>query len=122
MGNNVFRSAYKNKTEKVLRLVDETPSLIVEVGKPDMNTMKKEACCIGQTLLYVAASHGNVELVKELINRGADINALCDCNTSSSAGNKWTPTMVACANGHRDTFIALIEAGADLSVKDKQQK
>lgn len=122
MGNNIFRSAYKNKTEKVLRLLDENPDLISAKGKADLGTLNKEACCIGQTLLFIAAAHGNTQLVQELLQRGANINEFNECNDDTMKDNQWTAIMMACAMGNRDTFVLLIESGADLTIKDSLQK
>ena len=56
------------------------------------------------TALYGAAQYGHIDVVKALIEVGADVN-YSDCD-----GN--TPLTRAVANGHADIVKALIEAGA----------
>ncbi|XP_046405893.1 uncharacterized protein LOC124170897 isoform X3 [Ischnura elegans] len=56
------------------------------------------------TPLMEASSAGHVEVVRLLINHGADVNA------QSSSGN--TPLMYACAGGHEEVVRVLLSANA----------
>ncbi|XP_022091038.1 ankyrin repeat and KH domain-containing protein mask-like isoform X2 [Acanthaster planci] len=58
------------------------------------------------TPLMEAASAGHVDIVKLLIDYGADVNA------QSSAGN--TPLMYACSGGHEDAVKVLLDHGANI--------
>eukprot|EP00094_Tigriopus_californicus_P009181 TCALIF_08851-PA protein Name:"Similar to Ankrd17 Ankyrin repeat domain-containing protein 17 (Mus musculus)" AED:0.38 eAED:0.38 QI:0/0.53/0.37/0.75/1/1/16/0/2553 len=58
------------------------------------------------TPLMEAASAGHLDIVKLLINHGANVNA------QSQSGN--TPLMHACAGGHEAVVKALLDAGANV--------
>ena len=58
------------------------------------------------TPIYIAAQNGQVEVIKMLASRGADINA--DNGVGAS------PVCVAAGNGHVDVIETLAELGADL--------
>lgn len=61
-------------------------------------------------VLRQAASEGNLQKVKELLDRGVDVN------TRSESGV--TPLMLACAEGQIDVVKLLLARGADVNVKD----
>ncbi|MBA2648530.1 MAG: ankyrin repeat domain-containing protein [Legionella sp.] len=65
----------------------------------------------GLTPLFWAASSGNLECLKLLMDHGADVNA-----------RRWdfleTPLHYAASNGHLNCVIALIDAGANLAPID----
>ncbi|VDD96091.1 unnamed protein product, partial [Enterobius vermicularis] len=56
------------------------------------------------SLLFKAASSGNVELVKYLVSSG--------CDTALKDGYQQTPMHLAAANGHTETVKILAEMGA----------
>ena len=58
------------------------------------------------TPLMEAASAGNADIVRLLLEHGADVNA------QSSSGN--TPLMYACAGGHEDVVTLLLESNANV--------
>lgn len=62
------------------------------------------------TPLHSAATYGRVKAARELIQAGADLNAVGD--------NDMTPLMCACCNGKKlgsQIALMLIEAGADVN-------
>ena len=63
----------------------------------------------GHTALMRAALDGNTEKVKELIQRGTDINQRDD--------NGRTALMFAVINSHYETMRVLLESGADVNAK-----
>ena len=62
------------------------------------------------TLLIEAAVAGNIENVKSLLKRGADVDARNE--------NGSTAMMLAAWSGHLDTVKYLVERGADPSLKN----
>ncbi|KAJ2887674.1 hypothetical protein FB639_001147 [Coemansia asiatica] len=63
----------------------------------------------GQTKLHRACNSGDLELVNDLINQGADINM------KDNAG--WTPLHEAALEGHNSVVVALLRHGADFAAK-----
>jgi len=69
-----------------------------------------------QTGLYIASSRGYTDVVQSLINRGADLNAICkDCDEDDVCV-EWTPLQVAIYHERRDVAILLLERGADTEI------
>lgn len=62
--------------------------------------------------IYQAVTENNVDLVKELISKGQDINERMN-------GSKQTPLMQAVLGGHFLVAKALLELGADVTVEEK---
>ncbi len=60
----------------------------------------------GQTALYYAAERGHLEVVRRLVERGADVNA-----TERFFG--WAPLVMALQNGHLEIARFLLGKGAD---------
>ena len=60
---------------------------------------------LGMTALHMAATHGYVEIVKLLIERGADLHA-CD-------NDLMTPLHFACAEGNTDIVQMILERGQE---------
>ncbi|MFN3648341.1 MAG: ankyrin repeat domain-containing protein [Armatimonadota bacterium] len=68
-----------------------------------------------RTALMVAAQRGELELVKLLLSRGAEVNA--------RDGNGGTPLMYACEwSAEPEVVEALLAAGADVNARDDQRK
>jgi chemotaxis protein histidine kinase CheA len=66
----------------------------------------------GETLLHVASWHGRNEIVKWLLNKGADPNII------DSTNGRTTPLMHAARQGHRDVVRTLIAAGGNVLLVD----
>jgi len=62
----------------------------------------------GRSALMFACFKGRLELVRELCNRGADVNA------AMADGGK-TALMFACNSGHLDAIRELCDRGADVN-------
>ena len=64
--------------------------------------------------LYDAARNGKYEDVKNLVEKGADVNAKSNYNR--------TPLHAAALNGHYEVVKHLVEKGADVNAKDNYNK
>lgn len=76
----------------------------------------------GQTLLHFAASKGSAEVVKMLLEAGADVNAKereYRCNDDNCGR---TPLHVAASKGNAEIVKMLLEAGADKTIRDAEDK
>lgn len=69
--------------------------------------VRNEVLC---TPLHDAAAFGAVDVIKLLLSRGADINAI-------SGGFGWTPLLKAVYWNHYHAVVALAQADADLNMK-----
>jgi ankyrin repeat protein len=74
----------------------------------DINGLDKN----GYTALCIASQVGELEVVTELIELGADIEATC-------AGGKWTALMGAASAGRTRVVERLVQAGAQVNAQDK---
>jgi ankyrin repeat protein len=81
------------------------------LGAPGININAQKSD--GATALYLAALNGNYDVVRALINKGADVNV---------EDNKgWTALMPAARNGYLTTVQALLGApGIDINAKDDE--
>ena len=61
-----------------------------------------------------AALYGDAQIVKALLDRGADVNVVPDDETSR-------PALAAAAmNGHVEVVRLLLDKGADTSIRDRE--
>ena len=75
----------------------------------------------GTNALIQAISHGYdkeeiFNIVKLLIDNGADINAIKNKGVAADNQTGWTPLMFACNHGYLDIVKLLLEKGADLNI------
>ena len=68
-------------------------------------------------ILHKAASDGNIQHVKSLIEHAEDINAMSGFRNST----KYTPLMLAAKNGHLEVVQYLHQHGANITIKDSHQ-
>ena len=84
-------------TERVSAMLRDDPELA------------KERYARGDTALHHAARNGDLEIVTQLVSRGADVNATTD--------NNHFPLYCAAGHGHVETTQYLVEKGADLQAQ-----
>jgi uncharacterized protein len=94
-------SVKEGRKEDVIALVDANPEAIHENG-------------VFGTWLHVAASTNQVEVAKELIKRGVDINA----SGGILGGNALTE---AASDGHYEMAKYLLEAGSEMDVSASER-
>ena len=75
----------------------------------DNSDLVKERYARGDTALHHAARNGDLEIVKQLVSGGADVNATTD--------NNHFPLYCAAGHGHVETTGYLVEKGADLQAR-----
>ena len=91
--NAVFTLAKSGDSDALRKLLDANPRLIAQQDAG------------GMTPLAYAAEAGKTNTLRQLLIRGADVNA------TNRLG--WTPLMSAALRGHADAVAALLRAGAD---------
>ncbi len=92
------------------------------IGKSDLTGVKK---CIdngvdinlldyeyGQTALMISSRAGNLDIVKYLVEQGADLNILAESEWG------WTALIEASFGGHIEVVKILVESGADINIQD----
>ena len=67
------------------------------------------------TPLVLAIKKGNVDIVKLMIDAGADVNAVCECHGNGAL-------LLAVIGGHVHCLRELIAAGVDVNTKNKKGK
>ena len=72
----------------------------------------------GQTGLYIASSRGYAEIVRTLLDRGANLNARYDDWDEEGEDVLWTPLHVASRNGRLEVASVLLEYGANVNPVD----
>jgi ankyrin repeat protein len=69
---------------------------------------------LGRTALMFASSYGFVDIVRVLLDGGADVNVVPTDDT------RWTALMAAACAGRADVTQLLLERGADAALKDSK--
>ena len=78
----------------------------------DVNKSFTSRCIIEYTALHVAVQHGQVAVMKALIEAGADVNKTTGDNRDGSD--------IAALRGHSARVMELIKAGADVNLGPMQ--
>jgi len=72
----------------------------------------------GQTGLYIASSRGYAEIMRTIIDRGANLNAECDDWDENADNVMWTPLHLASLDGRLEVASVLLEYGANVNHPD----
>jgi ankyrin repeat protein len=67
----------------------------------------------GWSAVHLAASRGNSELMRLLLEKGADVNRACTCKGFLDARD-WTPLQMAARRGRTEIVQLLLSGGADV--------
>jgi ankyrin repeat protein len=75
-----------------------------------------------QTGLCIASTHGYADVVRSLIDRGANLNGRCKDYNMDFGGVWWTPLQAAIYNDHPDIVLLLLEGGADPETRGRKKQ
>ncbi|KAL9596978.1 MAG: hypothetical protein Q9219_005447 [cf. Caloplaca sp. 3 TL-2023] len=99
------------------RREDEATTGDEEAIVADQKLPENEKKAILQKSLHMAASNGDVERVQRVLHGKA--KSFVDVDTADEEGR--APIVYASCFGHEDVVLALIEAGANVDIKDRNQ-
>ena len=85
--------------------------LFFEHKKAFQNSKVLDEHCLPGTPLLIASEKGAIELVRLVLENGADVNTQTESNPSA--------LLVASKNGHLETVRLLLENGADVNAQDE---
>ena len=122
MDNPAVIAVLRNRLDELAGMIDLEPDLVrwqfddLEFG----STGGRSLTLRGATLLHVAAEYGNVDAVRMLLDRGADVNARAKTDENGVGGQ--TPIFHAVTqfwNFGGPVVQLLLEQGADLHIRVK---
>ena len=101
----LHRASHEGRTESVV--------LLLKLGaNPNLRSKEIGMFVGGETPLILAALRGHVECVKNLVERGADVNSQDD--------RQQTALLEAATHGWVKTVAALLDAGANIEARDRK--
>lgn len=104
---NIYARDEKGRTALHYAVEVKTVELLVKKGA-NVNAKDVE----GYTALHLAVTEKRLEIVRELIKSGANVNA-------EEYGNKCTPLHLACMVGEREIVEELVKAGGEVEQEDE---
>lgn len=107
-GSNLVLAAWLGKTDIIDYLVDNG---YFDINEPEYKFYNKDLKCAWNALQTVAYSN-NVEIVRYLVKKGADINALSETDANRTA------LLMAIDRGNINTAMELVKLGADVNIRD----
>jgi ankyrin repeat protein len=99
----IHSAVREGNTREIEAILDQHPEMIEQKDR------------LGCTPLLEAARVGQIEALKVLIKRGADLNATWD--TVATGDGRWSALHIAVNGGHVEAAKVLLEAGADINFK-----
>ncbi len=93
--------------------LNNTVEYLLDTGV-DVNEKDKS----GWTGLLWSAKHGKTSMAQTLLNRGADVNARCECPSYNNGG--WTALMIAVKDKNNKLVSLLLSKRADINKKNKR--
>jgi ankyrin repeat protein len=112
MGSEALGSAAGSPIGRVTDgQLSDTVRFLLDIGV-DVNASNKE----GWTALLLAAEKGYSSVARVLLDRGANIEAKCDCPSWDGGG--WTALMIAIKLGHNEVMQLLLDKGANVNAKN----
>ncbi|WP_353286453.1 ankyrin repeat domain-containing protein [Wolbachia endosymbiont (group A) of Crataerina pallida] len=104
---NIYARDENGRTALHYAVEVKTVKLLVEKGV-NVNAADVK----GYTALHLAVTEKRLEIVRELIKSGADVNA-------EEYGNKCIPLHLACMVGEKEIVEELVKAGGEIEQADK---
>ncbi|WP_341813313.1 ankyrin repeat domain-containing protein [Wolbachia endosymbiont (group B) of Germaria angustata] len=104
---NIYARDKNGRTALHYAVEVKTVKLLVEKGA-NVNAKDVE----GYTALHLAVTEKRLEIVRELIKSGGNVNA-------EEYGNKCTPLHLACMVGEKEIVEELVKAGGEIEQADK---
>ncbi|QDH18349.1 ankyrin repeat domain-containing protein [Wolbachia endosymbiont of Carposina sasakii] len=104
---NIYARDKNGRTALHYAVEVKTVELLVEKGA-NVNAKDIE----GYTALHLAVTEKRLEIVRELIKSGADVNA-------EEYENKCTPLHLGCMVGEKEIVEELVEAGGEIEQEDE---
>jgi ankyrin repeat protein len=101
LNTEMFRAIRSGDVDEVMRLLDTDPTLLEKQGIGRENLPREN-----MTPVILASSVGKLDMVKLLVERGANIHA-----TASDSGG--TALHYAAEEGHKEVVVYLLDNGAD---------
>ncbi|WP_143688864.1 ankyrin repeat domain-containing protein [Wolbachia endosymbiont of Laodelphax striatellus] len=104
---NIYERDKKERTALHYAINAKTVRLLVEKG---VNVNAADVG--GYTALHLAVTEKRLEIVRELIKSGAEVNA-------EEYGNKCIPLHLACMVGEKEIVEELVKAGGEIEQEDE---
>lgn len=104
---NIYARDENGRTALHYAINAKTVRVLVEKGA-NVNAKDVE----GYTALHLAVTEKRLEIVRELIKSGGNVNA-------EEYGNKCTPLHLACMIGEKEIVKELVKAGGEIEQADK---
>jgi ankyrin repeat protein len=113
-----YWGAYSNTGEKEQ---SDTIRFLLDVGV-DVDTKDKEG--LTPLMLVIRGNADSAGVVHMLLDRGADLDAKCDCSACDPryGSHGCTALMIAASQGHRKSVLALLGRGADVNERTRENR